>query len=93
MRTETISHVRPVVRRADEVVVAWIFRLTLAEGGETAFDDVPVDVARKPLAAWTRTELDTLFARAAKEHVRAVELHQRLAVEERADFDLGSLPA
>jgi len=71
VRIQTITHVRPVVRRGTDVVLAWIFRLTLDEDGQTAFDDIVVELRAeepRPIAAWTRSALDPLLVAAAAWH-------------------------
>jgi len=69
--TFTVSHIRPIVRRADDVVVAWRFRLTAAEGDASAFDDLAAPIAVPvPFNQWTQTAVQSfcnLFVQRAQE--------------------------
>ena len=95
-----MSHIRPIVRRDDEVVVTWVFRLTLTEGGQSAFNDIYVDLPehdRRLFAAWRQGEIRALCdGVVADQGPRVVGLHQvldhRLAVVERHDLSIESLP-
>jgi len=94
MRTTTVSKQHPVIRRSDGAVVAWKYRVTLAEGEQSTFDDLVVaaDGERRP-EAWTRRMLDELIAgHLAEQPPGLVKLHAildaRLAVVEIHDFDI-----
>lgn len=95
-----MSHIRPIVRRDDEVVVTWVFRLTLSEDGQSAFNDMYVDVPeddRRAFAAWRQGEIRALCdGVVADQGPRVVGLNQvldhRLAVVERHDLTIESLP-
>ena len=105
-RTQTVSRVHPIVFRGTDLVRAWIFRVTVAQGDQTAFEDATIDLdpaERKPLKAWTQGEVMALVNVAIAGwpdgkplHPRVIGVHQvldqRLLIEEQMDFDVGSLP-
>jgi hypothetical protein len=101
-RTAHASKIHPVTACDSGEVVAWVFGLTLGEGGQQAFDFIPVEVSvRRPLDEWTRLEVYTLVRDAiigvegGAPHPRVTRLHgtlsARLAFEEHIDFDLNRL--
>jgi len=106
-RTLAISKVHPIVFRGSDLVMAWIFTATLQQGDQQAMDTATIELdpsERKLLAEWTRGEVDALIQSAVAAgpnktpvHPRLLALHRvldtRLTIEERMDFDLGSLPA
>ncbi len=99
-RTHAISKVHPITFRGDDLVMAWIFNLTLRQGDQEAMDSMTIELAqsaRKPLADWTRSEVEALIQQTiAGGAPRVMGLHRtldaRLMIEERMDFDVGSLP-
>lgn len=96
MRTHEVSRIRPVTIRDSNTVVAWIFRLTLREGEQSAFDEITVEQqTQRPLDEWRKGDVGALVTEAVARHPRARALHEtlnaRLAIEERAEFDVNSL--
>lgn len=94
-RTATVSKVRPLARRLDDHVVGFVFRLTLEEEGQIAFDDIAVDVEpTRIVGEWptgeVRRRLETIAA--DRQHPRVARLHltldSRLGVRELAEFSL-----
>lgn len=96
MRIARSSHIRPVIRRRDQAVMAWVFRLTLEQDGQTAFEDIPIDlgVDLRPITVWTQREVLGLVGATAHnlEDKRVAKLHSvldaRITYDQPAVFDL-----
>lgn len=103
-RTVTYSRIHPWTRTAATDVVAWVARVTIAEGNASIFDDVTWDVPPeqvKLFSHWTRREIDAFLAstkpRRGKNMPDPIErlhlgLDARLRVVERQDLDAEGLP-
>lgn len=101
MRASTVSHFHPIVRRTDQAVLAWVFRLTLEEAGVSAYENITVAVPedqQRSFARWTQSGVlafcDVAVAVASEPRILALHdvLDQRMAAEERPDLDIGGLP-
>ena len=96
----TVTHVRPYIHRQEKTVAAWEFKLHLKFDGATAMDAFLVGVPagfRKPLAEWTRADLNRFIEAILREDPKAqklmVEVRRRAEMELIADFDLDKMAA
>jgi hypothetical protein len=99
VRTTTVTNPRPIVARDTQHVVAWLFRVTLEEAGETVYEDLQTQVPvsdRRVFAGWRQSEVWAHCTAAAKDHPAILPLHailnSRLATQVRPDLKIEKLP-